>query len=160
MPMDSCNEHQVSMEQLLPLIREQLSRGSRVRFFPRGTSMLPMLRQGIDSVCLSPTPKKLKKYDLPLYRRPDGQFVMHRVIRVGEDYTCIGDNQFVQEPGVRHEQIIGLVTVFYRGEKEIPVSNMAYGIYCRLWHYSRPLRYLARRVLTKIRRHIRSKVHD
>ena len=30
---------------------------------PGGVSMLPMLRQGLDQVVLSPLPEKLKKYD-------------------------------------------------------------------------------------------------
>ena len=60
------------LDDLMPLIRERLDAGQRVKFSPRGVSMLPMLRQGIDTVTLSPLPEKLKKYDLPLYRRTDG----------------------------------------------------------------------------------------
>ena len=48
------------MAQLMPLIRERLDAGQTVRFSPMGISMLPMLRQGIDSVVLSPVPEKLK----------------------------------------------------------------------------------------------------
>lgn len=152
MPMDFCNERHVRLEQLLPVIEEQLSQGRQVKFSPMGTSMLPMLRQGRDQVVLSPVPRKLKKYDLPLYRRDNGQFVLHRVIWAGETYTCMGDNQFVAEPGLRHEQMIGLVTAFWREEKEIRVTDASYWIYCRLWHYSRPLRHLWRRSLAWLRR--------
>ena len=63
MPMDSLREH--SFQELLPLIREQLSRGECVRISPKGTSMLPMLRQGMDTVVLAPVPEHLKKYDIP-----------------------------------------------------------------------------------------------
>ena len=62
--MDSLLERQMRLEQLMPLIRDSLAAGKTVRFSPRGISMLPMLRQGIDSVVLSPLPEKLKKYDL------------------------------------------------------------------------------------------------
>jgi hypothetical protein len=152
--MDFCNERCVGLEELMPLIRRQLEQGQPVKFSPRGTSMLPMLRQGRDSIVLSPVPAKLKKYDLPLYRRDNGQYVLHRVIRVGDAYTCMGDNQFVPELGLRHEQMIGLVTAFCRDEKEIPVTNIAYRLYCRLWHFSRPLRHLWRRGIGWIRRHM------
>jgi hypothetical protein len=152
--MDFCNERCVRLEELMPLILQQLERGQPVKFSPRGTSMLPMLRQGRDSIVLSPVPAKLKKYDLPLYRRDNGQYVLHRVIRVGDAYTCMGDNQFVPELGLRHEQMIGLVTAFCRDEKEIPVTNIAYRLYCRLWHFSRPLRHLWRRGIGWIRRHM------
>ena len=73
----------VPLEALMPLILEQLEAGKNVRFSPRGISMLPMLRQGVDSVVLSPLPSRLKKYDLPLYRRKSGQYVLHRVVEAG-----------------------------------------------------------------------------
>ena len=98
----------------MPLIQERLAAGDRVSFYPRGTSMLPMLRQGRDSVELSPLPQKLKKYDLPMYRRDNGQFVLHRVVAVSDSCTCMGDNQFEPEPGLRHDQMIALVTAFTR----------------------------------------------
>lgn len=157
MPMDSWNERQVRLEQMVPLIREQLAMGKRVKFAPRGTSMLPMLRQGIDSVILSPLPEKLKKYDVPLYQRDNGQFVLHRIVKTVGTYTCMGDNQFVPEQGLRHDQMIAVVTAFCRGDREIPVTAISYRVYCRLWHYSRPIRHLLRRGLGWLRRHIQHK---
>ena len=91
----------VHVEELMPLIQESLSAGRSVRFSPRGISMLPMLRQGIDSVILSPAPETLKKYDLPLYRRDNGKYVLHRIVDAGATYTCVGDNQFQLEHGIR-----------------------------------------------------------
>ena len=93
----SATEYFTSMDSLMPLFKERLAAGQIVRFSPRGVSMLPMLRQGIDSVELSPVPEKLKKYDLPLYQRRNGQYVLHRIVKVSEGYTCIGDNQFEPE---------------------------------------------------------------
>lgn len=153
--MDSLHEKQYRLEELLPLILEGLESGRTVKFSPRGVSMLPMLRQGIDSVILSPVPEKLKKYDLPLYRRTGGQFVLHRIIRAGERYTCMGDNQFDPEPGLEHGQMIALVTAFTRGERRIPVTDPGYRLYCRLWHYSRPVRRLWRRGLGWLGRHLK-----
>ena len=125
----------------MPLILEGLALGNSVRFSPRGTSMLPMLRQGKDSVILSPLPDKLKKYDLPLYRRDDGHYVLHRIVGVGETYTCMGDNQFLPEAGLRQEQMIAVVTAFCRGNRQIPVTSRGYRLYCRVWHHSRRLRH-------------------
>ena len=130
------------LEQLLPLMEEQLAAGQNVRFSPRGTSMLPMLRQGLDSVVLSPVPARLKKYDLPLYRRENGQFVLHRVVKVGKTYTCIGDNQYLLESGLSHGQMIAVVTAFVRDGREHSVEEWGYRAYCRIWHYSRPVRRL------------------
>lgn len=137
MVTDSLHKKDVALDTLMPLIREELAEGKSVRFSPRGISMLPMLRQGLDTVTISPPPEKLRKYDLPLYRRDNGKYILHRVIAVGDTYTCLGDNQFAKEYGVRHDQIIGLVTEFTRGEKPVSVKAWHYRLYCRLWAFSR-----------------------
>ncbi len=155
MERQSATDYFAYMKDLVPLFRERLSAGQTVRFSPRGISMLPMLRQGIDDVVLSPLPAKLKKYDLPLYQRDDGHFVLHRVVRVGETYTCIGDNQFELEPGLRHDQMIAVVTAFYRDGKYHSVSELGYRIYCRVWHFSRGLRHFWRRGKGWLRRHLK-----
>ena len=142
----------VRLEQVLPQIQETLAQGRKVRFMPNGTSMLPMLRQGVDSVTLSPVPEKLRKYDLPLYRRDNGQFVIHRIVKAGETYTCVGDNQFALEHGLRRDQMIALVTSFSRGEKEISVTAPLYRLYCHLWHWSRPFRSRWRALRWRLRR--------
>ena len=152
--MDSFVEKQYRLEDLMPLIREQLAAGKTVRFSPRGTSMLPMLRQGKDQVVLSPLPEKLKKYDLPLYQRKNGQFVLHRIVGVGDTYTCLGDNQFDTEPGLGHDQMIALVTAFTRNGREIPVTAWHYRLYCRLWYHSRSIRRFYRRGINWLRRHL------
>lgn len=142
------------MEELMPLIREQLASGRSVKFAPRGISMLPMLRQGVDTVTLSPLPENLKKYDLPLYQRDNGQYVLHRVVQTGGTYTCIGDYQFDLEPGLRHDQMIGVVTAFTRGSREWKVSDPRYRLYCRFWYISRPIRHFWRRGIGWLRRHL------
>ena len=139
----------------MPLIREQLDAGGTVRFSPMGISMLPMLRQGMDTVTLSPLPKKLRKYDLPLYQRKDGKYVLHRIVSAGDTYTCIGDNQFVYEYGLTHDQMIALVTGFTRGKREYSVTHWGYRFYCRIWYHSRSLRHFWRRGLGWLRRHLK-----
>ena len=152
MVTDSLHKRDVALDTLMPLIREELTRGQRVRFSPRGISMLPMLRQGIDTVTISPVKGRLKKYDLPLYRRDDGKYILHRIVRAGETYTCIGDNQFVKETGVRQDQLIGVVTEFTRGEKAISVNDPRYWLYCRFWNTTRFPRRCFRKGKSLLRR--------
>ena len=149
--------HIAPMDDLMPVFREQLAAGRSIRFAPKGISMLPMLRQGTDSVVLSPLPEKLKKYDIPLYQRDDGKYVLHRIVEVGETYTCIGDNQFQKERGLRCDQMIAVVTAFSRGDREISIYGLGYRLYCRFWHYSRPIRYFAYRVKRRLSRIWRAK---
>lgn len=155
MDLSSTVEYFTSMDTLVPLFKDRLAAGQCIRFSPRGISMLPMLRQGIDSVVLSPLPERLQKYDLPLYQREDGKYVLHRIIQTGETYTCMGDNQFTPEPGLRHDQMIALVTAFTRGETEHSVREFSYWLYCRIWHCSRPVRHFWRRGIGWLRRQLK-----
>ena len=114
--------------------------------------MRPMLRQGRDTVILSAVKGPLRKYDVPLYQRDDGAYVLHRIVKCGETYTCIGDNQYVLEPGIRQDQLIAVMSAFTRDDKYIPVTNLGYRLYSRLWHWSRSARCFAGRVKRKIKR--------
>ena len=140
----------------MPLVRERLNAGHAVRYLPfRGVSMLPMLRQGKDSVELSPLPPKLRKYDLPVYQYPSGKYVMHRVVAVLDDhYLCLGDNTYDYET-IRPEQLVGLVSAFKRGQKRIEVDAPMYRLYSRVWVALFPLRRFLRSVKHWLRRHLK-----
>lgn len=142
----------VHIEEIMPLITERLSAGQSVCFSPRGISMLPMLKQGRDTVTLTAVTKPLKKYDIPLYRRDNGKYVLHRIIKIGESFTCIGDNQFTAEQDIKKEQIIAIVSAFTRNGKEYSVDNLCYKIYCRFWHFSRFPRRCIRALFLRIKR--------
>ncbi|MBQ3182432.1 MAG: S24/S26 family peptidase [Clostridia bacterium] len=146
------NKRLTSIDEMIPLIEERIKNGGSVSFTPMGISMYPMLRHGIDNVVLSPAPEKLKKYDIPFYRRKNGRYVLHRVVKVTESYTCIGDNEYRYEQGIEHSQVIAVVTSFTRKGKEYSTENLGYKIYCRVWHYSR----FPRRVLRAVKRVLRN----
>ena len=133
-------------------IREKLAQGDRVRILPGGTSMLPIFRPDRDIIILSPLPQALKKYDVVFYQLSNGKPVLHRIIAVGETYTCVGDGQFETEPGVKQEQMIGLATGFIRDGREYSVQGIGYKLYCRFWHHTRRLRYNIKRCKYYLRR--------
>ena len=119
--------------------------------------MLPMLRQGIDSVVLSPVTGKLKKYDIPLYVRENGHYILHRIIDArGDTYTCVGDNQFEKEYGVEQSSILAVVSEFTRNGKSHSVNEFGYKAYCKFWYYSRPIRCLCKKAKTFARRVFRA----
>jgi hypothetical protein len=153
--MDSSKNKRIDLDSLMPIIREQLEGGNSVTFSPRGVSMLPMLHQGRDTVTLSPIEGKLKKYDLPLYKRDNGKYVLHRIVSVKDGITCVGDNQFAFERGLREDQMIAVVTSFNRNGKEISTNSTGYKLYCRFWHHTRLLRRIFRFVVGLPRRIIR-----
>lgn len=122
---------------------EKLQSGGEVSFTVSGTSMQPLIFDRKDTVTLKRFEGKLKKYDVPFYRRDNGQFVLHRVIKVQKNgnYTCRGDNQNVKEFDVRDDQIIGVMSSFTRKGKSINVAkSLGYKIYCRLWQLLRHFR--------------------
>lgn len=136
----------------MPIIRMLLAEGKTVTNLPfEGVSMRPLLRQGRDTVDLSPLPPRLKKYDLPVYRYPSGKIVMHRVVAVRPDhYVCLGDNTYRYEH-ITPEQMIGLVTAFRRAGRYIRVDDPGYRLYCRIWVAVFPVRRFLQRAKRWVR---------
>ena len=149
----------LSMQELLPFIEEALNNEKTFVIPITGTSMLPLLVAGRDSVTLKRCNAPLKKGDLPLYRRKDGTFVLHRVVALESDgtYTMCGDNQFLKEKGIDHTQIIGVVTGITRNGKTFSVDSKKYQSYVKLgllflnvrYPYKR-LRYLGHLIKLRI----------
>ena len=116
------------------LIREVLASGGEFRLYPHGISMLPLLRQGRDSVSLRRVDSPIRKGDILFYQRPDGSFVLHRVRAVKPDgLTMMGDNQTLPERGVSPDWVIGRVTRIFRDDKEVICDGQRYRWYLRLW---------------------------
>ena len=143
----------VGMEDIGAIIEERVADGQSVELSPRGVSMLPLIREGKDSVILSPKPERLRKYDIPLYSRADGSYILHRVVGFsGDTYIMCGDNQYVMERGVPHSRVVAVVSKIIRGGRLIGVNDPIYRLYTIAWCVSRPLRHLALRVLRRIKR--------
>lgn len=123
-----------SMEQLGPLIAEVIGEGGEFCLFPKGTSMLPLIRQGADAVALVSLDRKPKKGDVLLYRREDGQYVLHRLMRVENNGSlCFcGDNQRLLEHGIGCDQVVAVVTAFFRGDKRLEASGLVMRLYAYL----------------------------
>jgi hypothetical protein len=146
------------MEELYPVLMEVLESGGEFRFYPRGTSMLPLIRQGRDSVVLTAPDGKPSRREICLYRRADGRFVLHRLMKWTKEGTPVfcGDNQLFFEYGVPAEAIIARVCAIYHGEKRRDLKGLSYrlyvGVHCFMpWRH---LRFFPRRVKNFIKRHL------
>lgn len=137
------------MNKMSPLEKE-IASGKPVVTITVGDSMEPLLFHRSSRVVIMKTEKELKKNDLPMYKRPTGQFVMHRIIKVDQEfYYTRGDNRTGLEK-VPKEWIQGVVTEIYRKEKHFSVMNPWYRWYVRIWNLIYPIRwcfYKTRRVL-------------
>ncbi|MBQ7540774.1 MAG: S24/S26 family peptidase [Clostridia bacterium] len=99
-----------------------------------GISMLPLLRQKRDIVVITKPQGRLKKYDVALYRRQTGNYVLHRVVKVTDSgYVIRGDNLFFDETDITDNEIVGVLSRFRRRGREYSVNALSYRLYARLW---------------------------
>lgn len=133
-----------SMSELVPIIVEAISGGGEFCLYPRGTSMLPLLREGKDAVILvSPAIGSVRKNDIILYRRKNGKWVLHRIVKIknNEIFLC-GDNQGTIERGIYPPDVAATVCAVMRDGKRINVSDKKYLSYVKRINATRPLRAL------------------
>ena len=107
-----------------------------------GRSMRPFLRSGQDMMRIEARgTERLKSGDVVLYRRKTGKYVLHRIVRVRrEDYVLCGDNCWQLEPGIRDEQILGVLTEVIRKGQPMDVSSFGYKVKVNLWWVLYPVR--------------------
>ncbi len=88
----------------------------------KGTSMNPLFVEGRDKVCLyafKPN-SAVKKGDIVLYKRDNGEHVLHRVMaKKGDKLKLSGDNQCMIEVGVDLSQILAICKGYYKYDKYI-----------------------------------------
>ena len=101
-----------------------------------GTSMLPLLKEGIDRVELKPyCHERLKKGDVVLYKKNDGTLVLHRIIKTenGEFFTVLGDHQFKNAERVNKNQIIAVACGFFIKGRYVNEKTRWYRLYKKIW---------------------------
>ena len=127
-------------EILLEEVGALLNEGREVSFTPKGTSMLPFIRGGRDSVTL----KKLDKVevgDIVLVRLPDQRYVLHRVVSNDNGALVImGDGNIAGTESCTEKDVMGTAVLInsrkpskgclWRWLK--PIRRYLLGIYRRL----------------------------
>ena len=142
----------VPMSELSPLLIGLIEENVDVTILVTGNSMRPMLTHLRDTVVLTKCdPSALKKGDIPLYLRENGQYVLHRILKVHSDcYDISGDNQWELEKGVKHTQILCKVKGFTRHGKYHSVDEPFYRIYEKVWRMLFSCRKYIKRVYQTI----------
>ena len=144
---------ELDMREIFPLMSEVLDSGGEFRLYPKGTSMLPLLREGEDSVLLTKA-GNLSVGEMYLYRRKNGKFVLHRLVAFDDVGNPVfrGDNQNWLEYGVTQPDIIARVCGIYKKDVPYPMDSRRYHAYVR--RLSSPFysffRFLPRRVKAKL----------
>lgn len=137
-----------------------LNKGETLYYTNEGDSMMPLIKQGRDVLIIAPKPAgRLQKNDVPLYKRDNGQYVLHRIVKVRKnDYLIRGDNRYNTEKGIEDRHIIGILTGILREGKVINVTDDHYLNYVRDLNRSYPIRYAlykTKRLLLKLKRVIK-----
>ncbi|MBQ3094172.1 MAG: hypothetical protein IJC52_03275, partial [Clostridia bacterium] len=92
------------------MIKEAFANGQTVTIPVTGTSMRPTLQYGDVVTLASTADKTVVRGDVVLYRRENGQFVLHRAVRVKKDTVDFcGDAQVDIERDVPKSALIGVV---------------------------------------------------
>ena len=95
----------------------------------KGTSMLPMLRESRDAVRIMPVKEELEVGDIPLYRKPNGQYVLHRIVGVEENRYIIRGDNCTELENVPKKWVVGVAKEFFRSGEYVPESDPGYRAY-------------------------------
>lgn len=107
----------------------QLDEHGKIMYHIQGDSMLPLLREGNDVAVIvaKDKNKRCKLWDVVLYKRDSGQYVLHRIIKVLKDgYVICGDNRFNLEKGITDRHIIGVLEGIMRDGVYEPADKAEY----------------------------------
>ena len=122
-----------------------------------GVSMRPMIISGRDVVVIEKKTHRLKPLDVALYMRNNKDYVLHRVLEVTDSgYIIRGDNCYYNEI-VKEEEVIGVLTQYFKKEKPIMVEDKKYLRYVKrrlFWYKPRRFLVLIKQKLRKIAKRI------
>ena len=120
---------------------EILQKDGQLIYTNVGNSMAPLIRQNETVLVIKPVTGRLKKFDVPLYRRDNGQYVLHRIIKVrDDDYVICGDNRYRMEKGITDRHIIGVLDQVLDKEGNNILESKNYRMYKLLWCDLYPIR--------------------
>lgn len=140
-----CKMKVLDTREYVSVLRELTEEGKEVCIRIAGNSMSPFLAHERDAVCFRKPDRKLRKGDIVFFQRVNGQFVMHRILRVRpEGYYIVGDAQQEIEGPVKREQIFALVTKARRKGKWIAPGDFWWEFFEHVWIHMVPVRRLVR----------------
>ena len=124
---------------------QELSEKGCLIYTTSGMSMRPFLRSGQDLMVIEAKKEiRCRVRDVVLYRRDSGKYVLHRIMAVRkDDYVLCGDNCWQLEPGIREDQILGVLTAVIRNGNRTEVSQAGYRAKVFAWWLMYPARAVA-----------------
>ena len=119
---------------LMPDYEALLQQGAELPLVISGESMLPFLRPGRDTVYLKAPDAPLQRGDIAFYRRSNGVYVLHRVVRAEPGkYWFLGDAQCRAEGPLPAECVFARVTAVRRGKKLLRPESGTWRFFAGPW---------------------------
>lgn len=142
---------EISISEIAPVIIEVIQSGAEFRLNPRGRSMYPTIIEGEDSVVLA-KPENLKVRDAVFYRRENGQYVLHRIVKIHNGlYDMCGDSQVDIEKNVPESCIIAKMSGIYKRDVYFRTDDKEYANKIKLFCRKKAIK----RILFRIKRRIK-----
>lgn len=131
----------------LSTLRDLVNEGKDVRLLISGSSMSPFLVHERDSIIFSKPNRELKRGDMVFYQRGNGQFVMHRILRIKpEGLYLIGDAQKEIEGPINPSQVFGLIKKVNRKGKWIEPGCFWWWFFEYVWLKIIPFRKIIMKI--------------
>ncbi len=138
------------MASLYELIAPVIEDGDTVKINVSGYSMYPLVVSRRDRVLLGKV-EQLKIGDVPLFRREDGSFILHRIVKIKDGaYAMMGDYETKEEYPIYPSQIVAVAKGFYRKEKFISCESAIYRLYSFVWRHTLCIRVPILKLLAKM----------
>ena len=114
--------------------KNALLKNGVVAFVPKGNSMWPFIKNGKNTVVVKTLTLPINALDVILFERDNGDYVLHRVIKVEENsYITVGDN-FPHPERIQKSQVLGVMDGFYTNEKYTQATDEKYKKKVKKWY--------------------------
>jgi signal peptidase len=119
-----------------------------------GDSMKPFLKdRQTTAYIVKADGESMSKYDIALYKRDDGTYVLHRIVGKAKDgYIMCGDNRYAKERGIKSGMILGKAKGYYDGDAYVDLESPKVRIFARFWYFVFPVRSIYLRVKFRLHR--------
>lgn len=126
---------------LLSEVARMLEEGLMVTLPVTGTSMLPFIVGGQDSVVLQKAAASWRTGEIVLARTETGVYVIHRIVACsGQWVTLMGDGNLSGTELCRPENVLGVVIRIVKGGRCVDCRLPAERRKARLWYWLLPVR--------------------
>jgi hypothetical protein len=127
-------------KEILPEIEGLVRDGLEVVFVPKGSSMSPFIKGGVDRVLITKA-ESIAEGDIILALTEQGSHVLHRVEKVdGNMLILMGDGNLIGRERCRREDVIGKAVKIMKKDREIDCQSPSHLRKAAIWRSLLPIR--------------------